>query len=660
MNRAIIDVTKPPYNADNTGKEDCTAILNQILDDILYPNIEGIEAAKKMLEEYPDPNYQLSFELRKINELLYVIFPENLEPTKIIYFPNGTYLINDTITYSYANLMNIFAGDYKYELNRQIHFRGESRDGVIIRLMDHCKGFSYGSHKPVINFMNGDESNVAMSNTIENLTINIGRGNPGAVGLVFFANNSGGIKDIKIESEDLSGYAGIEIRQEYISGCYAKGIEITGFDYGIRLLPLRNYVTFENLVLRSQRKYGIYVKDTIASILNYRSDNRCPAIRCAGQACHVVVLNGQFIGGNPILSAVEHDLGTIFLRNLHSEGYLRILSSKPALFFDDVHDIAEYSSDGVQCAFDQLEKRSLCLPIQDAPREDTYLRMVYTDAYGAASDGIHDDTEAIQKAMNSGADYIVFQPGTYLINDSIQIPKTVRKIDFSYCNFIAGDKLQTYENTGVLVIREDSARPLFLENVFSWEKFYGRFCFINHASRRTLVLRNIHTQTCAMYFNSVEGGTVFAENCACTIGNERYRDIPCFRFTGQKVWMRNVNPERSAVEILNDHSKLWILGFKTEGTGTSFQTIGGGETEVLGGIVSLGHGERNPIIINDHSDVSVIASNNGLAKSHTFPIAVAEIQNGEKRELQEDVFPVRVMKNYKIPLYVGRSNGWNI
>ena len=70
MNRAIIDVTKPPYNADNTGKEDCTAILNQILDDILYPNIEGIEAAKKMLDEYPDPNYQLSFELRKINELL--------------------------------------------------------------------------------------------------------------------------------------------------------------------------------------------------------------------------------------------------------------------------------------------------------------------------------------------------------------------------------------------------------------------------------------------------------------------------------------------------------------------------------------------------------------------------------------------------------------
>ncbi len=655
FNLSIVDITKPPYNADNTGKKDCTAILNKILDDILQANIDGISAAKKKLEEYPKPDYNLSFEIRKEKEALYVIFPEDLEPTKIIYFPNGTYLVSDTITYSHRNLMNIFADEYKYELNRQIHFRGENRDSVIIKLKDNCPGFSYGSQKPVINFMNGDESNVAMSNTIENMTIDTGNGNSGAVGMVFFANNSGTIRNIRIVSEDLSGYAGIEIKSEFVSGCYANGIEITGFDYGIRLLPLRNYVTFENVFLENQRKYGIYVKDTIVSILNYQSHNKCPALRSAGQAAHIVLLNGVFWGGNPRLSGIEHDLGTIFLRNIHSEGYLRTLYSKPTLFFEDVNDIDEYSSDGVWSAFEQRQYKSLSLPIKSAPDEEAYSRTVYSDAYGTAADGVQNDTSAIQAAVNSGADCIVFQPGTYLINDSIFIPETVRKIDFSYCNFISGKDIEQRENAGIFVVAGEGERPLFLENVFAWEKMYGRFRFIHHASRRTLVLRNIHTQTCAMYFNSVSGGIVFVENCACTVGDEMYRDIPCFCFSGQKVWMRNVNPERASVEILNDHSTVWILGFKTEGTGTSFKTINGGKTEVLGGIISLGHNEMRPAVINDNSDVTVIASTNGLAMSHTYPVAVMEVQGNEKRVLAEEVFPLRIMKNYKIPLYVSRT-----
>ena len=32
---SIIDVTKAAYNADNTGKVDCTKILCQIVDDVL-------------------------------------------------------------------------------------------------------------------------------------------------------------------------------------------------------------------------------------------------------------------------------------------------------------------------------------------------------------------------------------------------------------------------------------------------------------------------------------------------------------------------------------------------------------------------------------------------------------------------------------------------
>ena len=42
----IIDVTKPPYCADNTGKKDCTEILRRVLDDILIREVEELQKRK--------------------------------------------------------------------------------------------------------------------------------------------------------------------------------------------------------------------------------------------------------------------------------------------------------------------------------------------------------------------------------------------------------------------------------------------------------------------------------------------------------------------------------------------------------------------------------------------------------------------------------------
>lgn len=76
--RAIIDVTKPPYNVDNTGKIDCTKQLCAIVDDILRNYEKEFYKTKEKLESIDDDNALISFEIRKVNGRINTIFPETL------------------------------------------------------------------------------------------------------------------------------------------------------------------------------------------------------------------------------------------------------------------------------------------------------------------------------------------------------------------------------------------------------------------------------------------------------------------------------------------------------------------------------------------------------------------------------------------------------
>ncbi|MBQ7840574.1 MAG: hypothetical protein IJ390_08860 [Lachnospiraceae bacterium] len=658
-NTAIIDVTKPPYNADKTGKEDCTEALRRAFDDVLRPNIDALEETKQKLLAMEDPNARIGFEIRKENGILYVIFPEELNPTKILYFPNGTYLVSNTITYSLENLANIFHGLPYMEMNRQIYFKGESRDGVIIKLKDSCPGFEYGSNKPVINFMLGEKSNIAMTNSFEDITIDVGKNNPGAVGLVFFGNNTGTVRNVKILSSDEQkrGYAGLEIKHEMVSGCFVNHVEVDGFNYGVRAIPLRNFMVFEDILVKNQKKAGFFINNAIISIRRLKSINKVVGISIVGAQAHVALVDSEILGDNPFTSAINCDLGSCFIRNVKTRGYAGAMSyaEQPEILSDDIE---EYVSEKIFSLFPN-ELKSEALPVEETPQvpwPESSEEWASVNEFGAAGDGVTDDTQAIQAAMLSGKKHIFFQPGKYLVTGSITVPENVVRINFMYCDFVAGETVKAMSDRGVFVITGDEG-TILLEDVFTWEQFYGYMRFIEHAGKRTLVMSDLHTQTAAMYFNSVEGGKVFIENCGCTLGAHPYRDTPAYAFKGQKVWARHINPERSMKEILNDHSKVWILGFKTESYGTAFETINGGHTEVLGGTISIGRNRELPAILNYDSTVSLVASTNGCSLDHIFPLAIEERQNGEIRQLMHDVFPIRLLNNYKIPLYIGRKQG---
>jgi hypothetical protein len=675
--KGVIDVTKPPYNCDRTGVKDCTEALIRAMDDVLRPTLEAQKALVKEMEEDPrqDFTHAISVESRKVKGVVAMIFPAHPAFSKVLYFPNGTYMVSDTVCYTFEDLNNTQGN----ELNRQIIVRGQSEKGSVIRLKDNCPGFEAGANKPVFSFMRKFQSNVAMANMFENITISTGAGNEGASGLRYFGNNMGAVRNVTIRSDDPQekGLTGILCDHFNLSGCYFKNVTVRGFDYGIQVLPNRMYTVFEHISLSGQKIAGFLVDETPVSIRDLKSENSVPGLKLTGAAGHVTLTDSELvnpeqagqslIGQSKNNAAIEHDNGVLFARNIRTKGYSAALGKLGTRIIKDM-DIDEYSSHGVFTLFENQPKRSLNLPVEETPEipwEHDMGQWISVNEFGASGDGKTDDTSAIQKALESGKRVIYFQPGRYVINGQIRVPKTVNRINFMFSDLVAGETLRAMSDQGTFKIDEYSETPLIIEDLFAFEEYRGEQYFIDHASKRTLILSDLHTQTGAMYSNSVSGGKVFIENICCT---DQFMPRPnCYSFKGQKVWARQINPERADPEVINEGSQLWVLGFKTEGRGTGFHTSGGGSTEVLGGVVNIG-GEGKPFIVNDESSVSIVCATNGWYSTQVFKEFAMEKRKGEEKTLLKDALPKRILfrgspgsaqkdyyiEQYFMPLYTGK------
>ena len=481
----------------------------------------------------------------------------------ILYLPHGIYLVSDTLRWPDAP-----EGRGGWEF-KNVRLQGQSRMGTVVLLKDGAKGFG-NPREPKGLVWTGPAPAQRFSNEIRDLTLHTGTGNPGASGAQFHANNQGHMMDVFIVSGDGRGVAGIDMRfSDEIGPLLLKNIAVVGFDYGVWTGGLINSQTIEGLYVADQNKAGVRSDGQTLSVRKMISRNAVPALVNKG---FLTLLDSEYHGKDGAVAIVQQ--GDMLARNVKVSGYREGLG-------DGVS--GEFLS-GDPSGFGEWE-RGERLELKDTPvlAPDAVENWVSPLGFGGKPNDDADDTEAIQKAVDSGAKTVYLPRGNWKIAGQVILRGKVARLvglkaDFEYKG----------AEEGLFVVADGDSEVVLIEGL---RGNYEKRPVIEGRTKRTVVVSGcINT---GLTFSG--GGEVFIEDtCANPQSN--------FSFTGVKAWARQLNPENEGTHISVNGGSLWVLGLKTERGGTLVEVKNGARVEVWGGFsYTTGAGALAPMFTLDQS-----------------------------------------------------------
>jgi hypothetical protein len=539
----------------------------------------------------------------------------NQRVTKALYLPKGTYKVTKTLVVKNA------LGPWFY---------GESRDGVVIKLVD-------GAAKDVTCVMRthpnekGPTSADWFMRNLRHFTIDAAN-NPHVDGIRYYSTNTGILKDVRVIG---NGKVGINAGFLDQSGPnLVQDAIVEGFETGI----LSQWIwgqSLSRITIKNCRQTGLVVSANVVAVEDLKVENTPQAIyiqepnKWSHWAGTVALVGGQFNTTGTSALAIKND-GVLFARDIRTTGYPLTIESIGTTTSVQEANVSEFQSHPTKHLF-PLAKSKERLPIKTepvVPWENNPENWVCANDHGAKAGDNQDDTPAIQKAIDHAAKLnktVVYlrgcggnDPNWYTLEGEIKIHGSVRMImGLGWARILRG-------KSGKFIVSDESAPLVKFQNI---DAFGGPPVFLeNRSKERTMVV-----ESCGVHILGTGLGDIFATDCPSKVE---------LKHAGQKMWCRQLNPEGDSDVglVQNEGADLWILGMKCEGKGVRARTSKGGRTEIFG-VFNYGPGmeekDRRPLFEVDNASFRLMGLREINFAGHTWTVKVKEKRANETKELDK-------------------------